>query len=58
MSSTGITSTGKRQSRFSDYESSTKRSSRKYVNHDGTPLTEAQIVMRELLAFQKKRTSR
>lgn len=53
-----ITSTGKRQSRFTDYESSTKRSSRKHVNYDGTPLSEAQIIVRELMALQKKRTSR
>lgn len=47
-----------RRSRFSDYESSTLRAKRKYVNYDGVPLTDNQIAVRELMALRKEKTTR
>jgi hypothetical protein len=60
LKSTGYMSTreyntfGKRRSRYSDYELSTARASRKNVNFDGYPMTEVQILAKEYLKNKKK----
>lgn len=47
-----------RKSRFENYESSTKRSDRKYVNPDGSRMSDLQIAVRKMLAQRKQITTR
>jgi hypothetical protein len=48
----------KRKSRFADYEPASKRAAKKYVNPDGTPMTEIQIIAQKAMEKIKKITTR